>query len=301
MGSPESSPGEPVWLSLSDASTALGHPLRVLLENRSADWQFLVALCPPALRPELEAAKNDGRLAVDSLGGLPALVKALAQMTPGVADIAREPGPAKRLWVMCDRDADPRDVQKWSLDGAMASKQCERLRDGSPFFGYWQLQRRAIENYIPDIGLDLFLSQCGPGQHGAERRFVSHFRALDPGSSIRWHLHLKEGLNKDVNTAPLNALGQHSGVTRPTSQEKNSNRESDHAWPDEVLDPLFRTLGADQRQALREGLGSKLASVAYTAALKHPGWDAAFQAEFRQGPAGQPTQDQIIHSILELL
>ncbi|NBC47324.1 MAG: hypothetical protein GVY22_04890 [Gammaproteobacteria bacterium] len=182
-------------LCLDDALRLLQTPLGVMVENRRADWRFLLALAPPVQRDQLQHALDQGWLEILHAGGLGDmkawLEELLVKPFTSVSNAAR----LLRLWVMFDRDADSADRSQPSQASIAMKTLCESAPARPWPLGHYQLGRRAIENYLPVVAIAELarrLNSNGPDQHqfGTVNRWFwattygEYFTGM-PGNRIR--------------------------------------------------------------------------------------------------------------------
>lgn len=219
-------------LSPAHAARLLQRPLKLLVENSRNDRAFLLRLAEPAARRALEHALREGWIEFEMGGGLQEIhhrVKELAANSEPEAMIARA-----RLWVMFDRDAH-------DADRARESDASRRLRElAATVIVPWplsahQLERRAIENYVPLAALlRWWCAQCSAAEMSRRVERAQAFADLAP--KIRHNFNMKRGLLGDIRRERREAL-QANG--RP---------------PDDAdLDPLFRAIDPALRGPLSRG------------------------------------------------
>lgn len=138
-------------LSLLDAVALLRRPLDLLVENDHNDGAFVRRLGTPSQRRQLDAALTSRQALFRNAGGIDRIKSDLAacEQPAGAEAWLRR----MRLWVLFDRDGHGDDWRQPSDDSVGVSRTLEACRH-SPNDGPWpvpgrQLERRAIENYVP--------------------------------------------------------------------------------------------------------------------------------------------------------
>jgi hypothetical protein len=267
-------------LCLQDALRVLQTPLGVMVENRRADWRFLLALAPPAQRAQLKEALDNGWLETLHAGGLGEmkawLEELLAESFMSVSNAAR----VLRLWVMFDRDAEPANRSQPSGQSTAMKTLCESAPARPWHLGHYQLGRRAIENYLPEAALRRWQSEK-PGVEGTRRRKVvdalCKLRRDQPAAARQYHM--KGGLLADL------------------SDETRKNVIDSKRWiQDADLDPLFRGLSDPDREAISKGFGRNIANY-----LEHID-EADFRREFERDRApDEPERETILNTLLARL
>lgn len=258
-------------LTIELANRVLARPLKVLLENRQNDWDFLIHMVPAAHRHLLERAKADGRLEPEQGGGLTELKKrleALASPTSEQDWIER-----LRIWVMFDRDAHPEDRARPSeLSGEVLDLVSKMKAPWTP--GHHQLSRRAIENYIPNATLNgWWLSQGPVSERRGRAQALAELRKLRVSAAHQFNM--KRGLLGDV-----------------ARQVRLEVDEQSRDLRDDELDALFRGLPDPMRSQLQTGFPGVAGAFS-----DKSGVDPAAFAKF----ADDIERDAIGQSILEAL
>jgi hypothetical protein len=284
-------------LTATDALRLLSTPLRLLLENRRADFLFLLRVAPTKQRERLKDAVRRGWIEPEQAGGLGEMRIRLMELftAPTSDDLSRIQ--RLRLFAMFDRDSDENDRSQPSRDSKAMNDMCgARWHHTDPWqLQYLQLHRRSIESYIPTNRLRLWGATHRTGRDATryEQRVRSLERlrvAADP--RIAWQFNMKDGLLRDM---------------RPTDRKRVSLQcaprgGAEAIAPDELgtyianayLDPLFRSLSARDRGSLAFGFGDDVAQVFYDGGLE---WDPEFQSEYDRGPTTQPSRAAIMDSL----
>jgi hypothetical protein len=267
-------------LCLPDALRLLQTPLGVMVENRRADWRFLLALAPPVQRDQLQRAFDDGWLEILHAGGL-------GEMKAWLEELLVQPftSPSKaarllRLWVMFDRDADPADRRQPSPACVAMKALCESAPARPWPLGHYRLGRRAIENYLPEAALRRWQSDKS-GPEGTKRRKVvdalCKLRRDQPEAARQYNM--KSGL-----------LAELSPEVRKDAEEKARRIQ------DADLDPLFHGLPDTERDALARGFGTHI-----TKYVEHA-LEADFRREFERDRApGEPDRETILNTLFARL
>jgi hypothetical protein len=267
-------------LCLPDAVRLLRTPLGVMVENRRADWRFLLALAPPVQRDQLQHALDQGGLEILHAGGLGEmkawLEELLVQPFTSVSNAAR----LLRLWVMFDRDADPADRSQPSQASIDMKSLCESAPARPWPLGHHQLGRRAIENYLPLVALWHWQSDKSGAEGKRRRKIVSalcELRKRKPEAAYQYNM--KRGLIGDLPRAARDDITEHNRHIR-----------------DDDLDDLFKGLSQADRTALADGFGKDIASH-----LQHSG-ESDFRSEFERNRAeGEPDRETILNTLFARL
>lgn len=275
-------------LSVPDAAALAERPLTILVENRDSDRAFLLAVAPPPWRRRMLEMEESGALSFDSRGGVAEIIKwARALFDLRIRD---------RAWwlerlrtaIVVDRDVTGGAPTTASPDRA------ELLTKVGEHPEPWLmpavvLSRRAIENFLPDVGV----SELCPDQ---THRLVVLRRLADRNPQVRWYIHMKEGLAKDA-AAP--------GRTKPDGTWTSSSKRERDAWrqqdarvPEDLLPPLFRGLDDAVVRLLRDGMGPGIAK-AFEQTDQIPGWETAFEEEYARGPEDQPSRVAFTQRLME--
>lgn len=205
---------EPPQATVSDALRLLQRPFRILVENHKNDFLFLLAMTTDLRRAELQQRKADEWLAVENGGGL-------NDMEIRIRDHKNDSIWRSTVWVLFDSDARRRNEP---------SRQSKKVRGVcGRRVPHHQLQRRAIENYVPRKALELWCSKQGPDLQDRVKAFYEM-----PQDDQRHYFHMKGGLEKDAKN-----------TGEPVAED---------LYGPPVLDPTIRA-------RLSLGFGSKLRDV----------------------------------------
>ncbi len=169
-------------LPLRGALALLRKPLRVLIEGVN-DENFLHATVPHFYRARFEDWSRRELLKLEHRGGLQNLSHALERE----CEVLER---RQRLFVMFDSDA--RKPGEPTRESRKVARVCERKK-----LAHHQLQRRAIENYIPSPALERWLKKQ---KHSREFdvRWLPKLRAFHQlTEEQRHHYNMKGGLRKD--------------------------------------------------------------------------------------------------------
>ncbi|MBM7112525.1 hypothetical protein [Archangium primigenium] len=171
--------------SLGTANALLREPLSVVIEGVH-DETFLKASVPFIYRERFETWSRSRCFKLEHRGGIQNLRHVLAKenLTPELC---------LRLFVMLDSDARKRGEP--SSDSRRLANTC--AHHGLP---HHQLERRAIENYIPEPALKHWLGQ----QHARDfdEKWLAKLHAFRSLSEEqRHHYNMKHGLKKDRKSA----------------------------------------------------------------------------------------------------
>jgi len=268
-------------LCLPDALRLLQTPLGVMVENRRADWRFLLALAPPVQRNQLEQALDRGWLEILHAGGLGEMKAWLEELLEhpfrSVSNAAR----LMRLWVMFDRDADPADRSQPSRESIAMKTLCESAPEQPWPLGHYRLGRRAIENYLSEEALRDWQS-AKSGREGAERQQVvdslCRLRRDQPEAARGYHM--KKGLLADLLS----------------DEAKKEVREGRRPIGDADLDPLFHGLSDTDRDALKNGFAKHIAAYLENSS------EVDFRGEFERDLApGEPDRETILNTLFARL
>lgn len=275
-------------LCIADALRLLRTPLRLLLENRRNDYEFLLRLAPPARREELQQAVADGWIEIAQGGGLGEIKKLLKELITAPAGDLRARVERLRLWVMFDRDSDPEDRSEPSPTSKETAALCgkSQTETGDPWsLPFVQLSRRSVENYIPIRLLERWADRGSGRERDGRRKRVAALARLTP--TARWQYNMKHGLLGDVS----------GSIRREIQKEKNSRELIDGD-----LDPLFRGLSREDRRLLTTGFGADIASLFHAplgiAEASREHW---FLEEYQRGPSTQPDRAAILEGVFARL
>lgn len=182
--------GESTWsaappsLTVEDALDLLQRPYRILVENGFSDRAFLFSMCDRPTREFLAERSAREWVEVEHCGGNDHLGKRAREVRNSVA--AR-----MRCSALFDGDG---------LRPGRPSAESNAIRDLCyPDVHHHQLERRAIENYLPKSALERWCKQA-QGRARLERSAqVEALFALR--EEQRAHYNMKEGFEKDVPNA----------------------------------------------------------------------------------------------------
>lgn len=178
-------------LTVADAIRVLRAPLKLLVENGRADFHFLLCLARPTDRKWLQTVRDLGWLEVQSAGGL-------GEIKLVLEDLATLPANWKpvdqvrrlRTWAMFDRDKDPKTPGEPSQDSLASRTACEAIQRPWPLC-FFQLGRRAIENYLPWSCLDDWFKtrkKAGDPSREPEIERVLGFWIGDPAEAFQYRM-----------------------------------------------------------------------------------------------------------------
>lgn len=170
-------------LCLKDAVEFLQRPFRILVEDNVADRNFVLAVAMSESRKVLSEGETKNWITFEHGGGS-GLVKRAEQYCAKQLE-------ALRTWVLTDSDALAPGL--CSAQARSVAKACGRN------IVFHQLQRRAIENYLPLAALEYWAEHaCMTASHRMERKqSVRALKLLEPEQ--RQHYNMKEGFRGDAN------------------------------------------------------------------------------------------------------
>lgn len=174
---------EPAKLPLTEALDLLRQPLRLLLENGRNDWGFLSKIVPTEWQARWTRAVDRRWLEPENGGGLDEMLN-IVQQKLADDDIRR-----LRTWAMFDCDG---------RSAGDESAKAKRTREACEYWGiaHHKLQRRAIENYIPNEVLFDWVRRR-PKKTDRDRKYACA-RAYEAMSEPqRYYFNLKEGFKGD--------------------------------------------------------------------------------------------------------
>lgn len=255
-------------LKPAQALRLLQRPLKLLVENSRNDGAFLQLMAEPSARRELQEALRRGWIEFEMGGGISELKHRLqllanASTNDDTAMIARA-----RLWIMFDRDAHPADRSQESDDSRDVRLLAANIQTPWKLVAN-QLERRAIENYVPARTLrDWWCGQAETTQLRLQREhlveaFLTEEQKGGLSTKARKHFNMKSGLLRDVE----------SGKREEIRQGKAQLTDGD-------LDPIFRNLDPAIRDRLGQGRGFVGLSGAFSSAGAID--DTAFSGEVSQ-------------------
>lgn len=125
-----------VNMPLSQASTLLSMPLYLLLENGRNDWRFIEKIVPETWKATWKLAKERRWIENGGGGGIDELRRWIE------VNLSEDYMRRIRTWIMFDNDGHHEGDE--SASARSVREICEDYR-----IPYWELKRRAIENYIP--------------------------------------------------------------------------------------------------------------------------------------------------------
>lgn len=213
---------DPSLLTLADAHDLAARPLHLLLENSRNDFAFLGKIVPPSWRDRWDRALSN-RWVEPLGGGIDEMRKVIEQRLAGDS--------MRRLTSFAVFDSDARLPGVPSESALRNRATCER--HGVCFH---QLERRAIENYLPKEALFDWAHRPPRRSVREDRRArVGAYVAMQPAAR-RHHYNLKEGFNGDqrgnhslstLYTAPYEG---HDPVSRPSALEDGIDRDIMQIW-----------------------------------------------------------------------
>lgn len=234
--------GASVWadpiaiLTIDDALAVLTEALGVFVENSENDWHFLCAIMRPSERMRIQRAVDKGWVGPIHGGGHTLLAQ--------VETRTNNPAKGLRTFVLFDSDRLHPDecAAGWTPDRPGKNPvACQAFRWEQVFQEklpqrYWMLRRRFIESYMPPTELS----------RAASARV--HEDAVEAFTRIardgRWYFNMKEGFAGD---------------------EKRDDKER--------CRDLYDRVDPQDRKALKNGFGSKLAQHYGLAGTAEFNWD----------------------------
>lgn len=188
-------------LTVDDAVELAHKPFRVLLENGVSDRRFLLAVLRPEDREWLEKRVELEWVELEGCGGIQELKKRVQW--------ALDEQHILRCAALFDGDAvEPPATHPESNEGFRARlgpesrkvlELCEREpADRAAGLLHHVLQRRAIENYLPDRAFESWAK----GKGGAERRDRDRKRKALQKCAHRFHYNTKDGYAGDRKRSP---------------------------------------------------------------------------------------------------
>ena len=203
-------------LNINDALNLLQEPLGILLENANNDWHFLRRIIRSSERVKLQRA-IDARWAEPLHGGGSDLTQRIAERARLVT---------KRLRTFVLFDSDRRHPDELSPDWApQAPEACqgfttEKVVTEAAIGGYWRLNRRFIESYMPKQEMTQVAA--------LNIETVDAFFRLS--RQEQWHFNIKKGFKDDAKV-------------------ENAHRAKN----------LFADVSPEDKELLHNGLGRKVA------------------------------------------
>jgi hypothetical protein len=256
-------------LTPATAAALLQRPLKVLLENRRNDLHFLLRMAEPTDRARLCKALSRGWVEPEMGGGLPELKKRLEALQSPSSVTERVA--LARLWVMFDRDANADDRSRPSHLSEQTRALCCALAVPWPL-AHHQLARRAIESYVPAETLRAWWPEQVDSQkeRQARQRRVEALLRLAPYGGLRREarhvFNFKKGLRGDLPGKARKAIDQDA-----------------RSLNDDDLDPVFRGLHPDVRDALGKGFSGLAEAFSVQGAIQ----EEAFRREVDPVERGQ--------------
>lgn len=174
----------PPALTVADAIDLLQRPYRILVENGFSDRAFLFSMCDRATRSFFEQRRAREWLEVEHCGGL-------GDMEKRAKEVRKDVPHRMRSSVLFDGDA---------MQPGRPSAESRAIRDlCHPDVHHHQLERRAIENYLPRAALDRWCKQVDGKARRDRQAQVEALFALP--ERRRAHYNMKEGFEKDAPNA----------------------------------------------------------------------------------------------------
>jgi hypothetical protein len=231
---PESFDDGPARLPLGrDVEQLLHRSLRLKLENESNDWHFLRRNVPPRRRKRWKHAIENKWIEPEQGGGISEIRRLLTR------EIATDTLRRLRLWVMFDSDGTrPGDVHD---EARRTRAACEELR-----VPYHMLERRMIENYVPEHALCAWATSVQAAAVQASNSPKKHEEARQLVSAIADYCALPTEQRHFVNLKLHEKIGKKYGLGGPADLWRGDITESDHlddAWGEE-RSALFLSLFA---------------------------------------------------------
>ncbi|MBG5815993.1 hypothetical protein I5E63_15050 [Pseudomonas aeruginosa] len=223
-------------LGIDDAIKLLEEPLGILLENAKNDWHFLKRIMRSPERTRLQRA-IDARWAEPLHGGGSDITQRLSERT------STEP---KRLRTFVLFDSDRRHPDELHPDWApQPPEACQGFKTEiavahSGIGGYWRLNRRFIESYLPRQEL----VKAAPAKADS---ISALFRLHQYG---QWYFNIKKGFKDDAKI-------------------ENAHRAKD----------LYANITHQDAQLLEDGIGSRIANQYSTSDTIEFDWDSEARQE----------------------
>lgn len=180
----------PPRLCLQDAWRLLTKSLHILVENGRNDGKFLETmfkrlLGPSYWKPVRNALQNDW-IHIENGGGI-------GEMKKMVGSLVGDAVGSTRTCVIFDSDA--QEPEKPSTASEALREKCEECS-----LDYHQLQRRAIENYLPRDALKASVELLSEPTKSSRRSVVNTFSRMNRVQ--RHHFHMKKGFSDEEITDP---------------------------------------------------------------------------------------------------
>ncbi|MEW5546239.1 hypothetical protein [Pseudomonas soli] len=233
--------GDEIWdsscsiLNLDSALKLLKEPLGIVLENSNNDWSFLYGIMRKSEREILDRALT-ARWVETVHGGGSDLVNQIAE---------RSTFPAKGLRTFVLFDSDRRHPDELKDDWMPKDQEAcqgyhnENAVKKSNVGGYWRLNRRFIESYMPRKELSKV--------HGVQDEMLeAYFRLSTHG---RWYFNIKKGFKGDEpkenshrslqlysSVSEPDKAALHEGFGRKVADQYQNARATDFEWDAEALD-----------------------------------------------------------------
>lgn len=257
-------------LTAVDALRLLATPLKLLLENRRNDLAFLLAIAPACYRDDLTRALGRGWVEPEQGGGLEEIGVRLTELATAPENDATAQVARLRLWVMFDRDADPKDPRQPSRSSERVRALCRQ----DTLQGPWsltavQLARRSIESYLPT---ELLRRHHREREHGRRLAAREHLFKLDRVAYYQYDM--KRGLRAQKRA--------HSAEARRRVYRPNMNPGWAGAQGVLALPPPFAALPSWVARELAPGFGS---SIGELYANLGTDLEPLIDAEYERGPA----------------
>ncbi len=237
------------------ASRLLARPLKLLVENSRNDRAFLLQIAEPAARRSLNKAIKAGWIEFEMGGGILEILQRVRGFIVEVGSLDDQAWiELARLWVMFDRDANPDDRSQESDPSCRVRIAAAQLIRPWALAAH-QLERRAIENYVPGRTLrDWWCGQARTSKQRIERdkrveAFLTEAESAGLTREARRFYNMKRGLLGDVTKACREEV-----------------RRGERTLTDGDLDPMFRGLSPEVRDRLAGG-GFDDAAAAFSAGV----------------------------------
>ena len=184
-------------LPISKAVNFLNQPLKILLEDNINDRNFLLAvffaIATEEQRKQLDECLKEGWIEFENGCGLGGVLKRVEQILTNKDYYAKH-----RTWVMFDSDALRPRLEASQIGGP--SKESNKLKNlcSNNSIYHHQLERRAIENYLPLPVLHTWMTWAPHKsvKQMSRKRLVNAFSALS--AEQRHYFNLKNGFQSDL-------------------------------------------------------------------------------------------------------
>jgi hypothetical protein len=247
----------PIWdnktaiLSVSEAVKFLNRPLHLLLENYINDRNFLLAvffaIATEEQKKRLEDCLKKRWIEFENGCGLGGILKRVEEILDNKDDQAKH-----RTWVMFDSDALRLWYDKLKLGGpSRQSKKLKSLCSENSVYHH-QLERRAIENYLPFKALHTWMNM----RKGSYTRYKKNikgipskklldaFKTLSPEQC--YHFNMKTGFEGDFKEGDRE-LQLIDGVFGDKERR--------------LVGDFYRNLNEKDKKALVKGFGEHIAEL----------------------------------------